>query len=196
MESKKGFKLLNIADFHIGSLVTSLVPRRILDLPTGLPYRSKLKSGAQLSVQIQSNSVPRSIISSSTTPSATSTIVLGSRLEKNVCSKSCLIYGTADGSVGVLLPMDERIYRRLAVLQQLMYTTQPMCCCLNPNEYRAIKVSKYRNEKKRGVLDGNLLWSFINFEESLQDELASALGTTADAIIENLEELDMLSLFF
>lgn len=173
-------------------MVTSLIPRRILDLPTGLPYRSKIKS-----LQLQSNNnTPRSIISSSTTPSATSTIVLGSRLEKNVCSKSCLIFGTADGSVGVLLPLDERIYRRLAVLQQLMYTTQPMCCCLNPNEYRALKVSKHRNEKKRGVLDGNLLWSFINFEESLQDELASALGTTADAIIENLEELDMLSLFF
>lgn len=175
-------------------------------MPTGLPSRSnKLKANGniKLSVQIQINPTPggsgRPLISSSTTPSSTtspSTIVLGSRLEKNICSKSCLIYGTADGNVGVLLPIDERIHRRLAVLQQIMYTTQPMSCCLNPNEYRTIKISKHRNEKKRGIIDGNLLWTFINLEESLQDELASAIGTTADVIIENLEELDMVSLFF
>jgi hypothetical protein len=217
IESKKGFRLLNIADFHVGSLVTSLVPRRILDMPTGLPSRGnkanklKVNHGTNIKqIQIQINPIPggggRPVISSSTTPSggggggasstSPSTIVLGSRLEKNICSKSCLVYGTADGGIGLLLPIDERIHRRLAVLQQIMYTTQPMSCCLNPNEYRTIKISKHRNEKKRGIIDGNLLWSFINLEESLQDELASAIGTTADVIIENLEELDMVSLFF
>jgi hypothetical protein len=234
VESKKGFRLLNIADFHVGSLVTSLVPRRILDLPTGLlPSRSaKAKLAAaghgngtttaignglitstttpgtgpvKLSLQVQINPLVgpgggRTLIASSTSTlppsSSSSSIVLGSRLEKNIGSKSCLIYGTADGGIGIFLPIDERIHRRLAVLQQIMYTTQPMSCCLNPNEYRTIKISKHRNEKKRGIIDGNLLWSFINLEEALQDELASAMGTTADVIIENLEELQMLSLFF
>jgi hypothetical protein len=205
IESKKGFKLLNLADFHVGSLVTTLVSRRVLDLPSGLPSRSKVKGSGPRSVSsvtIIPNQPPnhpssRSIItSSSSTPPATSSIVLGSRFEKNHCLKSCLVFGTADGGIGVLLPIDERIHRRLAVLQQIMYTTQPMSCCLNPNEYRTIKISKHRNEKKRGVIDGNLLWSFINLEESLQDELASAMGTTSDSIIENLEELEMLSLFF
>ncbi len=199
VESKKGFRLLNLADFHVGSLVTSLISRRILDLPSGMPYRSRSKSGGRSNSIIGSlsqPSTPRSILSSSTLPTSTSAIVLGSRLEKNICLKSCLICGTADGGVGLLLPVDERIYRRLVLLQQIMYTTQPTICCLNPSEYRTIKTGKQRIEKKRGVLDGGLLWSFINLEESLQDELASAMGTTADAIIENLEELDILSLFF
>jgi hypothetical protein len=187
---------LNLADFHVGSLVTTLVSRRILDLPSGLPSRAKGKVSGARPLAVLNQPPSRSVISSSSAPSTTSMIVLGSRLEKNHCLKSCLIFGTADGGVGVLLPIDERIHRRLAVLQQIMYTTQPMSCCLNPNEYRTIKISKHRNEKKRGIIDGNLLWSFINLEESLQDELASAMGTTSDAIIENLEELEMLSLFF
>lgn len=221
IESKKGFKLLNIADFHIGSLVTSLIPKKILDLPSGMPYRSRSKSAGKstttstLTTSITTSTsitgastsstttsivsiptTPRSIISSTLAPSTTSSIVLGSRLEKNQSSKSCLILGTADGGVGILLPIDERIYRRLALLQQIMYTTQPLVCSLNPIEYRSIKTSKQRIERKRGILDGNLLWTFINLEESLQDELAAAMGTTSDSIIENLEELDTLSLFF
>lgn len=190
----------------------------MLELPSGMPYRSKSKSGklitsSNLSLS-NSNSLslssstsssvvttsipttPRSVLSSTITPSTTSSILLGSRLEKNQSSKSCLILGTADGGIGVLIPIDERIYRRLALLQQIMYTTQPMSCSLNPIEYRTIKTSKQRIEKKRGILDGNLLWTFINLEESLQDELASAMGTTSDSIIENLEELDTLTLFF
>ena len=189
-----------------------------------MPYRSRIKSSGRIvsssststlsvSTPIQSSSTslntinstiptnsipitPRSVISSSITPSTTSSIVLGSRLEKNQSLKSCLIIGTADGGVGILIPIDERIYRRLALLQQIMYTTQPMICSLNPIEYRAIKTSKQRMERKRGLLDGNLLWTFINLEESLQEELANTMGTTSDSIIENLEELDTLSLFF
>lgn len=187
-----------------------------------MPYRSRTKSGGKLITSTSSSlstgnggsslsisaptsstvgstslpTTPRSVLSSTITPSTTSSILLGSRLEKNQSSKSCLILGTADGGIGVLIPIDEKIYRRLALLQQIMYTTQPMSCSLNPIEYRGIKTSRQRIERKRGILDGNLLWTFINLDESLQDELASAMGTTSDSIIENLEELDTLTLFF
>lgn len=96
----------------------------------------------------------------------------------------------------MMIPVEERMYRRLALLQQIMRMGVPTPCALNPREYRLIKTTRFVAEKKKGVLDGTLLWKYVSLESGLQDELAAAMGVTADTILENLLELDLLGTFF
>lgn len=187
VESKKGFRLLHLADFHLGSNASMLLPHRLLDYPTGVPTRSRQRSDT---------STTSTAISTSASSVMASAPPLGSRFDKNSNTKSALFVGTMEGGIGMLLPVDERTHRRLALLQSIMTTTVTMACALNPTEYRALKTSRLRLERKRGVLDGNILWNFVNLPECLQDELASAMGTSADAILENLQDLDLLASFF
>lgn len=181
IESKKGFKLIRLADVHVGSNASVMLPHRLLDFPSGMPTRTRMKSDSSVSRQ---------------TPHTTSQTPLGSRFDKHTSLKSALLVGTSEGGLGILLPVEERIHRRLALLQSIMTTTVPTACALNPIEYRCIKTSRPQVERKRGVLDGNVLWNFVNLPEELQDELAAAMGTSADAILENLQELDTLTSFF
>jgi hypothetical protein len=187
LESKKGFRLLHLADFHLGSNASIMIPHRLLDFPTGGLTRTRQPSDASTS----SNAA-----SVSATAAMASAPPLGSRFDKVSNNKSALFVGTVEGGLGMLLPVDERTHRRLALLQSIMTTTVTMVCALNPTEFRTLKSSGLRLERKRGVLDGNILWNFVNLPECLQDELATAMGTSADVILENLQDLDLLASFF
>lgn len=124
-------------------------------------------------------------------------IPFGSRYIKTSLQRTCTILGTIDGQVGVLLPVEEKIYKRLNILQHLLCMTLPSLCALNPKDYRVIKTSKYRFDKqKKGVLDANILWQFVSLTSSMQDELATAMGTSADIIFDNLYELNLSFQFF
>jgi cleavage and polyadenylation specificity factor subunit 1 len=104
--------------------------------------------------------------------------------------------GTADGGLGVLLPLDERVYRSLSLLQQIMAIGVRTTCSLNPRDFRSIKTRAFRAEKKRGVLDGTLLWRYPSLPLTLQNDLAAVIGTTPDSILESLTKLDTFLSFF
>lgn len=118
------------------------------------------------------------------------------RFGKSNGLRSTTIIGTMDGSLGVLIPLDEKMYRRLLLLQQIMIMTIPMPLCLNPKDYRLFKTSKFRMFKKKGVLDGNILWYYSSLDPIIQEELAAAVGVTAYLIKENLHEIEYVSNFF
>lgn len=211
IESKKGFRLLNVSDFHLGSSATSLIPHKTLDFPRTTtiapPPTARLKQPPPPPPPpIGSNRIPQVISPPPIPPppppppttrrSIPSVLSLGARFDKKCSTKSSLVVGTADGGLGILIPIDEGVHRRLALLQQIMSTTVPTTCALNPRQFRLIKCARQRLEKKRGILDGNLLWQFANLEGSLQDELAFAMGTTSDIILDNLQDIDISNLFF
>ena len=119
-------------------------------------------------------------------------IPFSTRLDKSTSLKTAAIIATSDGSVGALIPVEERIYRRLALLQQIMSAALETGLALNPRDFRRFRSLKPRPPPKRGILDGSLLWKFVSLEVSLQDELTAAMGTSTDLVLENLHELDML----
>jgi cleavage and polyadenylation specificity factor subunit 1 len=104
--------------------------------------------------------------------------------------------GTSDGGIGIYIPVEERAYRRLALLQQILSTALETSLALNPRDFRVFRTSKVQPPSKKGVLDGTVLWRFVSLEASLQDELTASIGTTTDLVLENLHELDMLTAFF
>lgn len=113
-------------------------------------------------------------------------------------SSTCTLIGTLDGSVGILFPLDERSYRRLSLLQLVLTHFLESCCALNPRDHRASKVSRKLTAfqpRKKGVLDGNFLWKFTQLEVCQQEEVASLIGSSIDAIYESLQQLDSFMAF-
>ena len=192
IESFNGLKLLSLADFYVGSIITSMISHSTLAIPSilGLPQTLLIDAGNQptnrggvLDVRSRKHLPPN-------------ILAFGTRLDKLGSYKTINLIGTVNGCVGIFIPIDERIYRRLALLQQLMAVAVETCCNLNPTEFRTMKSSKFKLDSNKGILDGNLLWKFITLEHKLQNELCSTMGITTDIIIENLQELDLLTNFF
>lgn len=191
IESRRGTRLLCLADFHIGSDVTLMLPHQALTAPS---IAGHIHTGLLIDAGNQSGRVSYEMRNRKQfTPN---TVAFGTRLEKTGVSRTVTVVGTMNGSVGVLVPIDERLYRRLALLQQIMSIGVQTPCALNPREYRIIKTSRFKVDKKRGILDGNLLWKFVTLETSLQNSLAAAMGITTDIIMESLQEIDLVTNFF
>lgn len=47
-----------------------------------------------------------------------------------------IVLATLDGAIGCLVPLNEKIFRRLAMLQNSLTTMFPQYCGLNPKNYR------------------------------------------------------------
>jgi cleavage and polyadenylation specificity factor subunit 1 len=189
-ESRQGSRLLTLADFHVGSDVSVQIPHPSLSVPPGIPNGLLIESGFAGNIRTLNDSrVRRNLLPINTVP-------FGTKVDKCNNASSCVTFGTLDGGLGLFIPIDERIYRRLALLQQIMGMGIESCCGLNPREHRIIKTVRYKAEKKRGILDGDLLWRFATLDIYLQNELAAAMGTTSDMIMENLQEIDILASFF
>jgi len=185
-ESLDGQKLLCSGDFHIGSDVTVQVVHPLLTLPPGVP--------PGLLVEADST-VVRSVNKISTRQITPNTVPFDTRLNKG-SNSSCVVVGTVDGGLGLLVPVDERVYRRLNLLQQLMSMVVQTPCALNPQEFRLMKTNRYKVQRQKGLLDGTLLWKFPTLDAELQEEIVKALGVTVDTVIESLQEVDLLASFF
>jgi hypothetical protein len=121
----------------------------------------------------------------------------GTRFNKaTMPAKATVLVGTMDGGLSVVQPLEERMYRRLALLQQIMTMAVHTNFSLNPREYRLLKSARVRVARKKGVLDGCLLGLFTAMPPSVQDQLAATVGATAYLIKENLRELDYLCRYF
>ncbi|KAI2652583.1 Cleavage and polyadenylation specificity factor subunit 1 [Labeo rohita] len=90
------------------------------------------------------------------------TLDLASKKSLTWDNKHITWFATLDGGVGLLLPMQEKTYRRLLMLQNALTTMLPHHAGLNPK-------------------------AFSTMERS---ELAKKIGTTADIILDDLLEID------
>ena len=111
--------MLCTSDFHIGTQINLLLPHRLLTLPPSQDS-SKQQRNNTLAKRMNKNSVA---------------FPYGARLETVNSDRSCLISGSRDGSIGILLPIDERVYHRLALLQQILSSTYFSPFGLNPKYY-------------------------------------------------------------
>lgn len=180
-ESKDGAKLLLLADCHLGSDANVLLSHAAYSQEvSALPAFQRM---APLPGQRQP-------------PKPVGVVDFGTRFNKTVSTKICSVYGSTDGALGLLVPLEERVYRRLALLQQLLATSVKTCCYLNPQEHRFFQSARVRTERRRGLLDGSLLWQFVNLDADLQDDLAAAMGVTTDLLLDNLQEIDHVTNFF
>ncbi|CAF1084494.1 unnamed protein product, partial [Didymodactylos carnosus] len=117
--------------------------------------------------------------------------------KQNYEGKQALIMPTLDGGITCLLPLNEKIFRRLGMLQNSMTSMFPHYCGLNPKSFRACKTRmKELENSQKNTLDGDLLWKYFDLSFIERNELLSRLGMTSDQFHEDLTDiLRTLTLF-
>uniref|UniRef100_A0A671STE8 Cleavage and polyadenylation specificity factor subunit 1-like n=1 Tax=Sinocyclocheilus anshuiensis TaxID=1608454 RepID=A0A671STE8_9TELE len=88
-------------------------------------------------------------------------------------------FATLDGGVGLLLPMQEKTYRRLLMLQNALTTMLPHHAGLNPKAFRMLHCDRRTLQNAvRNILDGELLNKYLYLSTMERSELAKKIGTT------------------
>ncbi|XP_014854007.1 PREDICTED: cleavage and polyadenylation specificity factor subunit 1 [Poecilia mexicana] len=106
-------------------------------------------------------------------------------------------FATLDGGIGLLLPMPEKTYRRLLMLQNALNTLLPHHAGLNPKAFRMMHCDRRSLQNAvRNVLDGELLSKYVYLSTMERSELAKKIGTTQDIIMDDLLEIDRVTAHF
>ncbi|CAG8638902.1 15184_t:CDS:10, partial [Funneliformis caledonium] len=95
--------------------------------------------------------------------------------------------GTLDGSINIITPIPERMYKRLQLLHSKMVTGLQHIAGLNPKAFRLLNSKqKLAINPAKGILDGDLLFQFQNLAVHRQKEMTKHIGTTVERIIDDL----------
>ncbi|KKK23785.1 hypothetical protein AOCH_000296 [Aspergillus ochraceoroseus] len=89
-----------------------------------------------------------------------------------------------NGSIGLITCVPEESYRRLSALQSQLTNTVQHPCGLNPRAYRAVESD---GSAGRGMLDGSLLFQWLDMSKQRKVEIASRVGANEWEIKADLE---------
>jgi cleavage and polyadenylation specificity factor subunit 1 len=88
--------------------------------------------------------------------------------------------------------VSEPVFWRLMALQSVMANALEFDAGLNPRLWRLYQRSSRgcrNNDRKKGVIDGNLVFRYANLSFPEREDLASSIGTTVDLIMDNLVDI-------
>jgi cleavage and polyadenylation specificity factor subunit 1 len=80
---------------------------------------------------------------------------------------------TQSGSLGLLTPINETVYRRLGALQAFLTNSLDHACGLNPRGYRAVETERFGS---RGVVDGTILKRWSELSSGRRMEAVAKVG--------------------
>ncbi|CAF0866518.1 unnamed protein product [Adineta steineri] len=110
--------------------------------------------------------------------------------KQNFENKQTLLMPTLDGAIGCLVPLNEKIFRRLAMLQNSLTTMFPQYGGLNPKSFRICKTRrKQLDNPQKNTLDGDILWRYFDLSFIERNELLSRLGMQSDQFHEDLTDI-------
>lgn len=119
------------------------------------------------------------------------------RQQLNSNKRHITMYATLDGAIGYILPVPEKNYRRLLMLQNALITHIPHTAGLNPKDFRTYRSSrKMLGNFARGILDGELIWMFVMLTNTERLEIAKKIGVKTEDILEDLYDMHMLTVHF
>uniref|UniRef100_H2YEY3 Cleavage/polyadenylation specificity factor A subunit C-terminal domain-containing protein n=1 Tax=Ciona savignyi TaxID=51511 RepID=H2YEY3_CIOSA len=104
------------------------------------------------------------------------------------------LWGTLDGSICHVLPVAEKVYRRLLMLQNIMITSLQHIGGLNPKAFRTFR-SHVRSQRyslsnpMKNMLDGDLVWKFNSLSHLERHELCKKIGTSPEQILNDLMDI-------
>ncbi|XP_015877866.3 cleavage and polyadenylation specificity factor subunit 1 isoform X1 [Ziziphus jujuba] len=107
-------------------------------------------------------------------------------------NRFALLFGTLDGSVGCIAPLDELTFRRLQSLQKKLVDAVSHVAGLNPRSFRQFRSNgKAHRPGPDSIVDCELLchYEMLPLEEQL--EIAHQIGTTRSQILSNLNDLSL-----
>ncbi|KAJ0713950.1 putative cleavage/polyadenylation specificity factor, A subunit [Helianthus annuus] len=105
-------------------------------------------------------------------------------------NRFALVFGTLDGSIGCIAPLDELTFRRLQSLQKKLVDAVPHVAGLNPRSFRQFHSNgKAHRPGPDSIVDCELLCHYDMLPFEHQHEIANQIGTTRSQIISNLNDL-------
>lgn len=105
-------------------------------------------------------------------------------------NRFALLFGTLDGSIGCIAPLDELTFRRLQSLQKKLIDAVPHVAGLNPKSFRQFHSNgKAHRPGPDSIVDCELLCHYDMLPFEHQHEIAHQIGTTRSQIISNLNDL-------
>ncbi|ESN93223.1 hypothetical protein HELRODRAFT_103603 [Helobdella robusta] len=106
-------------------------------------------------------------------------------------------YCTLDGGIGCILPLGEKIYRRLLMLNYFLSSCIHHYAGLDPRVYTSMK-QDYRclATSHKVILDEHLLLTFFSLTFQERHELAKKIGSSVEQIMADLVEFDHLTSHF
>jgi len=110
-----------------------------------------------------------------------------------------LHFGSTDGGFGCIISTNEDIFWRLLALQSVMSNALESDCSLSQRAWRLYRRTPRRggcksNDRRKGVIDGDLVIKFVDLPIKEQEEIASAIGSTVDLILDNLLDVSVSSM--
>ena len=104
---------------------------------------------------------------------------------------------TLDGGIGYILPIAEKVYRRLLMLQTKLSTGIPHNAGLNPKAFRMFQTQhQYLHNCQKNILDGELLSRYPQLSLKQRKDFAKQIGTSPAQILDDLKELDKITAHF
>ncbi|KAI9367816.1 CPSF A subunit region-domain-containing protein [Aspergillus egyptiacus] len=123
--------------------------------------------------------LPRTLVSSERVMSATD----GMDVDSSAPLHQVLV-ASHNGSIGLVTCVPEESYRRLSALQSQLTNTLEHPCGLNPRAYRAVESDASAG---RGMLDGSLLFQYLEMSKQRKTEIAGRVGAKEWEIKADLE---------
>ncbi|KAL3650446.1 hypothetical protein CASFOL_006849 [Castilleja foliolosa] len=103
-----------------------------------------------------------------------------------------LLFGTLDGSIGCIAPLEELTFRRLQSLQKKLVDAVAHVAGLNPRSFRRFKSNgKAHQPGPDSIVDCELLSDYEMLPLEDQVDIAQQIGTTRTQIISNLNDLTL-----
>ncbi|XP_022664949.1 cleavage and polyadenylation specificity factor subunit 1-like isoform X2 [Varroa destructor] len=119
------------------------------------------------------------------------------RLLSMVETRHVTVYASLDGSLGYLLPIAEKTYRRLLMLQNVLNSYASHVAGLNPRGFRLMQSEfKELTNPQKNVIDGDLINDFMDLNFNEKAEVARKIGTTVHQIQLDLAEIEGLTCHF
>ncbi|XP_031383009.1 cleavage and polyadenylation specificity factor subunit 1 isoform X2 [Punica granatum] len=107
-------------------------------------------------------------------------------------NRFALLFGTLDGSIGCVAPLDELTFRRLQSLQRKLVDAVPHVAGLNPRSFRQFKSNgRAHRPGPDSIVDCELLCHYEMLPLDEQLDIAHQIGTTRAQILSNLNDLTL-----
>ncbi|CAG9824249.1 unnamed protein product [Phaedon cochleariae] len=111
--------------------------------------------------------------------------------------KFITMFATLDGGLGYIMPIQEKTYRRLLMLQNVLVSQGAHIAGLNPKAFRTYKC--WRNLQYnpcRSVIDGDLVWNFLHLSITEKIEVSKKIGTKIEELVDDLTDIHRLTNHF
>ncbi|KAI3383394.1 hypothetical protein SNEBB_002104 [Seison nebaliae] len=113
------------------------------------------------------------------------------RQSHNYKRKQLTFIGRVDGGIGCLIPISERIHRRLELLQRVMSIVLSFEGNLYPKKFRKIRKSHVESyNEQRNIIDGDLIGIYLGLDWITKVEIAKRIGSNVEQLHDDLVEMN------